>query len=93
MTINDKSNKNQKKHFFTHVDEIDITGAHKYLLERYEGFSKQRQQSLRKIIENIRHTHGTNMSRHVDKFERINKPSYRRSQNRLVPRLRDGENI
>ena len=45
--------------------------AAKYLLERYEGFSKQRQQSLRKLIENIRHTHGTNMSRHVDKFERI----------------------
>jgi hypothetical protein len=45
--------------------------AAKYLLEKYEGFSKQRQQSLRKLIENIRHTHGTNMSRHVDKFERI----------------------
>ena len=45
--------------------------ASKYLLERYEGFSKQRQHSLRKLIENIRHVHGTNMSRHVDKFERI----------------------
>ncbi len=28
MTIYDKSNKNQKKYFFTHVDQIDITGAH-----------------------------------------------------------------
>ncbi len=45
--------------------------AAKYLLERYEGFSKQRKHSLRKLIENIRHAHGTNMSRHVDKFERI----------------------
>ena len=45
--------------------------AAKYLLERYEGFSKQRQRSLRQLIENIRHVHGTNMSRHVDKFERI----------------------
>ena len=45
--------------------------AAKYLLERYEGFSKQRQQSLRKLIENIKHVHGTNISRHVDRFEKI----------------------
>ncbi len=45
--------------------------ASKYLLERYEGFSKQRQRSLRQLIENIRHVHGTHMSRHVEKFEKI----------------------
>jgi len=45
--------------------------AAKYLLERYEGFSKQRQRSLRQLVENLRHIHGTNMSKHVDKFERI----------------------
>ena len=45
--------------------------AAKYLLERYEGFSKQRQRSLWQLVENLRHIHGTNMSRHVDKFERI----------------------
>ena len=45
--------------------------AMKYLLERYEGFSKQRQRSLRQLIENLRHVHGTNMSRHIDKFERV----------------------
>ncbi len=45
--------------------------AAKYLLERYKGFSKQRQRSLRQLIENLRHVNGTNMSRHVDKFERI----------------------
>jgi hypothetical protein len=45
--------------------------ASKYLLERYEGFSKQRQRSLRQLIENIRHVHGTHMSRHIDKFEKI----------------------
>ena len=45
--------------------------AAKYLLERYEGFSKQRQRSLRQLVENLRHIHGTNMSKHIDKFERI----------------------
>ena len=32
MTINDKSTKNQKKHFFIHVDQIGIYGAHKRTL-------------------------------------------------------------
>ena len=45
--------------------------AAKYLLGRYEGFSKQRQRSLRQLVESIRHVHGTPISRHVDKFERI----------------------
>ncbi len=45
--------------------------AGQYLLDRYEGFSKQRAHSLKNLIENIRHIHGTNMTRHIDKFERI----------------------
>jgi hypothetical protein len=45
--------------------------AARFLLGRYEGFSKQRQRSLRQLIEQLRHVHGTNMSRHVDRFERI----------------------
>jgi hypothetical protein len=45
--------------------------AGRYLIERYEGFSKQRAHSLQNLIENIRHIHGTNMTRHIDKFERI----------------------
>ena len=36
--------------------------AGKYLIERYEGFSKQRAHSLQNLIENIRHIHGTNMT-------------------------------
>ncbi len=45
--------------------------AARFLLDRYEGFSKQRQRSLRQLIEQLRHVHGTNMSRHIDRFERI----------------------
>ena len=45
--------------------------AGRYLIERYEGFSKKRAHSLQNLIENIRHIHGTNMTRHIDKFERI----------------------
>jgi hypothetical protein len=45
--------------------------AGRYLIERYEGFSKQLAHSLQNLIENIRHIHGTNMTRHIDKFERI----------------------
>ena len=45
--------------------------AGKYLKDRYEGFSKQRANSLKNLVENIRHIHGTNMQRHIDKFERI----------------------
>jgi hypothetical protein len=42
--------------------------AAKYLLERYEGFSKQRQRSLRQLVESIHHVHGTPIPRHIDKF-------------------------
>jgi hypothetical protein len=49
--------------------------AARFLLDRYEDFSKhfskQRQRSLRQLIEQLRHVHGTNMSRHIDRFERI----------------------
>jgi hypothetical protein len=45
--------------------------AGRYLIDRYEGFSKQREKSLKTLIETIRHTNGTNMTRHIDKFERI----------------------
>jgi hypothetical protein len=45
--------------------------AGRYLIDRYEGFSKQREKSLKTLIETIRHNNGTNMTRHIDKFERI----------------------
>ena len=45
--------------------------AARYLLDRYEGFSKQREKSLRTLVDNLRHVHGTNISRHVDRFEKI----------------------
>ena len=76
--------------------------AAKYLLERYEGFSKQRQRSLRQLIENLRHVNGTNMSRHVDKFERIcgqmahNNPTKPPNEEQKIDwffGLRNGENL
>jgi hypothetical protein len=45
--------------------------AARYLLDRYEGFSKQREKSLRNPVDNLRHVNGTNISRHVDRFEKI----------------------
>ncbi len=74
--------------------------AGRYLIERYEGFSKQRAHSLQNLIENIRHhIHGTNMTRHIDKFERIcgmmahnnpdKPPTDRRRQGGLVPSIRN----
>ena len=45
--------------------------AARYLLDRYEGFSKQREKSLHNLVDNLRHVHGTNISRHVDRFEKI----------------------
>ncbi len=64
--------------------------AAKYLLERYEGFSKQRQRSLRQLVESIRHVHGTPIPRHMDKFERIcgqmahNNPSEQPTQEQKI---------
>ncbi len=51
--------------------EFDGHGANKQLLLRYDGYSKQKLQSLKKCIETMRHISGTNMSHHIDKFERI----------------------
>ena len=45
--------------------------AARYLLDRYEGFSKQREKPLRTLVDNLRHVNGTNISRHVDRFEKI----------------------
>ncbi len=45
--------------------------AARYLLDRYEGFSKQREKSLRNLVDNLHHVNGTNISRHVDRFEKI----------------------
>jgi hypothetical protein len=45
--------------------------AARYLLDRYEGFSKQREKYLRTLVDNLGHVHGTNISRHVDRFEKI----------------------
>jgi hypothetical protein len=45
--------------------------AARYLLDRYEGFSKQREKFFRNLVDNLRHVNGTNISRHVDRFEKI----------------------
>jgi hypothetical protein len=77
--------------------------AGRYLIERYERFSKQRARLLQNLIENIRHIHGTNMTRHIDKFERIcgmtahNNPDKPPTDEDkvcgLVPRISDRENV
>ena len=51
--------------------EFDGHGAGRQLLLRYDGFSKQRQKSLRKTIEQLRHVNGTNITKHIDLFEKI----------------------
>ncbi len=51
--------------------EFDGYGANKQLLIRYDGFSKQKLQSLKKCVEAMRHVSGTNISTHIDKFEKI----------------------
>jgi hypothetical protein len=51
--------------------EFDGHGAGHQLLLRYDGFSKQRQKSLKKTTEQLRHVNGTNMSKHIDLFEKI----------------------
>jgi hypothetical protein len=50
--------------------EFDGVGAVRQLLARYDGFSRQRNQSLRKTIEQLKHTSGTSMSDHIDLFEK-----------------------
>ena len=64
----------QKGKAITYIEqaaEFDGHGANKQLLIRYDGFSKQKLQSLKKCVETMRHVSGTNMSTHIDKFEKI----------------------
>ena len=51
--------------------EFDGHGAGRQLLLRYDGFSKERHRTLRKTIEQLLHTNGTNMVKHIDLFEKI----------------------
>jgi hypothetical protein len=51
--------------------EFDGYGANKQLLIRYDGFSKQKLQSLKKCVELMKHISGTNITHHIDKFEKI----------------------
>ncbi len=51
--------------------EFDGVGAGRQLLARYDRFSRQRNRSLRKTIEQLKHTSGTSMSDHIDLFEKI----------------------
>jgi hypothetical protein len=57
--------------YITKAALSDSWEAARYLLDRYEGFSKQREKSLRNLVDNLRHVNGTNISRHVDRFEKI----------------------
>ena len=51
--------------------EFDGHGAGQQLLARYDGFSKQRNTALRKLIANLRHTSGTSITDHTDLFEKL----------------------
>ncbi len=51
--------------------EFDGRGAHQQLLLRYDGFSKQKLQPLKKCVESMRHISGTNITHHIDKFEKV----------------------
>jgi hypothetical protein len=51
--------------------EFDGYGANKQLLLRYDGFSKQKLQSLKKCVEMLKHISGTNITHHIDKFEKF----------------------
>ncbi len=51
--------------------EFDGWGAGQQLRLRYHGFSKQRGKTLKTTIENIRHVHGTNITTHIDLFEKL----------------------
>jgi hypothetical protein len=77
--------------------EFDGRGANQQLLLRYDGFSKQKLQSLKKCVENIRHISGTNITHHIDKFEKIcgqmSSCGFIPDQNRLVSRFSARKNI
>jgi hypothetical protein len=51
--------------------EFDGWGAGKQLKLRYHGFSKQRGKTLRNTVESLRHVHGTNITKHIDLFEKL----------------------
>jgi hypothetical protein len=51
--------------------EFDGRGAGRQILMRYDGFSKERQRTLRKTIEQLCHINGTNIVKHIDLFEKI----------------------
>ena len=51
--------------------DFDGFGAYKQLLLRYDGFSKQKLQSLKKCVEMMKHISGTNITHHIDKFEKL----------------------
>ncbi len=62
---------NSKIYNIEQAAEFDGLGANKQLLIRYDGYSKQKLQSLKKCIGTMKHLSGTNMSNHIDKFEKI----------------------
>ncbi len=51
--------------------EFDGHGADQQFLTRYDGFSKQRNTALRKLIANLRRTSGTSITDHTDLFEKL----------------------
>ncbi len=51
--------------------DFDGRGAHQQLLLCYDCFSKQKLQSLKKCVESMRYISGTNITHHIDKFEKV----------------------
>jgi hypothetical protein len=51
--------------------EFDGHGAGQKLLARYDGFSKQRNTALRKLISTMKQTSGTSITDHTDLFEKL----------------------
>ena len=64
----------QHGHAVTYIKkaaEFDGHGAGRELLKRYHGYSKQRHKTLTKAIEQLRHVNGTDITKHIDLFEKI----------------------
>ncbi len=57
--------------YFHKATEFDGWVAGQQLRLRYHGFSKQRGKTLKTAIENIRDVHGTNITTHIDLFEKL----------------------
>ncbi len=51
--------------------EFDGHGTGQKLLARYDGFSKQRNTALRKLIPTMKHTSGTSITDHTNLFEKL----------------------